>query len=123
MRLGFVGRRLAVLGQNVQLLRRVQLPAVLRAVDAFVEAAGPRRGTPLVAAFDQRNRDVRVGALAHDLAAELEPVFVVDDANRNAVLRWRPGLAIGNPVVCSSMTENSCTCIISTMILCSRRRP
>ena len=67
-------------------------------MDAFVEAADPRRETPLVAAFDQRNRDVRVGALAHDLASEREPVPVFDDANRNAEIHWRPVLAIGNPV-------------------------
>ena len=78
------------------------------------------RGTPLVAAFDQLNRDVRVGSLAHDLAAGHEPVPVLDGADRNAELDWRPGLALGNSVEGPLKTENSC---ISTMMLRSRRRP
>ena len=48
MRRGFVGRKLALLGQDVYHLRRVQPPAVLRAVEAFVEAACPRVGERLL---------------------------------------------------------------------------
>ena len=66
-------------------------------MEAPVEAAPPQVGERLPAALDQRNRDVGVAAGPHDLAAEHEPVPVLDDADRNAELDRLAGLARGDP--------------------------
>ena len=91
------GGQPALLRKGVHFQHRVELPAVLRAMEAAVEAAGPQVRERLQASPDQRDRDMRVAARPHDLVVEDEPAAVLDDAHRNPELDGLAGLALGDP--------------------------
>ncbi len=62
-------RKIPLLRQRVQIKHRIQVPTVLRAVKAAVEAASPEFRKPLLRRRDDRNGMVNIGVLLHDLMA------------------------------------------------------
>ncbi len=62
-------RKIPLLRQRVQIKHRIQVPAVLRAVKAAVETAGPEFRKPLLRRPDDRNGMADIGTFLHDLMA------------------------------------------------------